>query len=60
MRVAGHDIATYNCTNNDRLHIADNGSINCKNRKLYPEILIKCKDHLKRIRNLFKIIVFLS
>lgn len=52
--------STNTDTNTDRLRIADNDSINCKNRKLYPEILIKCKDHSKRIRNLFKIIVFLS
>lgn len=60
MHVTGHDFVTCNYTDNDRLHIAENDSMNCKNRKLFREKLIKCKDRSKRIQNHFKIIVFLS
>lgn len=30
-----------------RRHIAHKDSVNYKNRKLYPEILLKCIEHLK-------------
>lgn len=45
MYVAGRDNTSCNYTDCERLHIANKDNVNREDRKCYPEIIIKCKNH---------------